>query len=145
MPVGENTTRTGVKRNGAGERGTLTPLDATGQVRQMPESKMAEAAVLGSMILDPVCIGQVVELLNVESFYRVEHQLIYTTLVDLYQNHKSEAIDGWVHGEEVMARSTSTPSAAMESIVGVNPRGLPCAPTESARSVSMSTKTMSGR
>ncbi len=66
------------------------------QIRRMPESLAAEAAVLGSMIIDPVCIGDVVEKLTPDSFYRVEHQFIYATLVDLYQNHRSEVIDGLV-------------------------------------------------
>ena len=58
-----------------------------GEVRHMPESLAAEAAVLGSMIIDPVCIGETVERIKRESFYRVEHQIIYEVLVDLYQNH----------------------------------------------------------
>jgi len=42
--------------------------------RSMPESLAAEAAVLGSMIIDPACIGQVVSVLRTESFYRLEHE-----------------------------------------------------------------------
>jgi replicative DNA helicase len=52
----------------------------------MPESLEAEAAVVGSMILDPVCIGQVVQHLTAESFYRPEHQTIFEALVGLYED-----------------------------------------------------------
>jgi replicative DNA helicase len=54
----------------------------------MPESLEAEAAVLGSMILDPACIGQVVQKLNAESFYRPEHQIIFEALVTLYEDKR---------------------------------------------------------
>jgi replicative DNA helicase len=70
----------------------------------MPESKAAEAAVLGSMILEPVCIGQVLEILTTDTFYRHEHQFIYSALLDLYQNHKSDVIDGLVLRDELERR-----------------------------------------
>ena len=61
--------------------------------RTMPESLAAEAAVLGSMIIDPVCISQIVEQLDRTAFYRVEHQMIFDALVFLYEKNRSEAID----------------------------------------------------
>ena len=48
--------------------------------RAMPESLEAEAAVLGSMILDRECIGLVVQKVERESFYRPEHQAIFDAL-----------------------------------------------------------------
>ena len=45
--------------------------------RVMPESLAAEAAVLGSMIIDPQCIGEVVEQVGTDAFYRPEHQMIF--------------------------------------------------------------------
>lgn len=53
--------------------------------RTMPESLEAEAAVLGSMIFDPACIGQVVQVLGEDSFYRPEHRVIYEALITLYE------------------------------------------------------------
>ncbi len=53
--------------------------------RGMPESLAAEAAVLGSMIIDPECIGQVVGLLGRDAFYRIEHQHIFDALAGLYE------------------------------------------------------------
>ncbi|OHB57207.1 MAG: replicative DNA helicase [Planctomycetes bacterium GWF2_42_9] len=58
----------------------------------MPESLEAEAAVLGSMILDPQCIGLVVQKVSAPSFYRFEHQMIFDAIVSLW-NKKSDTFD----------------------------------------------------
>jgi replicative DNA helicase len=60
--------------------------------RSMPESLAAEAAVLGSMIIDPKCISEVVEQLRTEAFYRIEHQMIFDALVTLYEKSRSEDV-----------------------------------------------------
>ena len=70
----------------------------------MPESLAAEAAVLGSMVIDPVCIGQVVEMLGRDSFYRVEHQLIYDAIITLYEKNRGEGIDGVLLRDELEGR-----------------------------------------
>ena len=62
-------------------------------VRSIPESLAAEAAVLGSMLLDPECIGDVVELVDSDSFYRIEHRYIFDALVTLYEKNKGVGID----------------------------------------------------
>lgn len=54
--------------------------------RTMPQSLEAEVAVLGSMMLDPECIGQVVQQVTAEAFYRTEHQMIFDALVRLWEN-----------------------------------------------------------
>jgi len=64
--------------NTSGHAGSLTN-------RTMPESLAAEAAVLGSMIIDPQCIGEVVEELDRDAFYRMEHRYIFDALVSLYE------------------------------------------------------------
>ena len=107
MPEGQR------RNNSGGDRQGTQHSSSTGQfnqLRRMPESLAAEAAVLGSMILDPVCIGDVVEKLTADSFYRVEHQYIYAALVDLYQNHRSEVIDGFIH-------LIQHPKASLETIM----------------------------
>jgi replicative DNA helicase len=72
--------------------------------RSMPESLAAEAAVLGSMIIDPECISDVVELLKTEAFYRVEHQMIFDALVSLYEKNKGQAIDAVLLRDELEKR-----------------------------------------
>jgi len=80
----------------------------------MPESLAAEAAVLGSMIIDPACIGQVIEVLRRDSFYRIEHQVLFDALIHLYQNHRTEAIDGILLRDELERRKQ------MEAVGGVD-------------------------
>jgi len=70
--------------------------------RVMPESPEAEAAVLGSMIIDPECIGEVVQELSAESFYRVEHRAVFDGLVALFEH--SPTIDGVLLRDELKKR-----------------------------------------
>jgi replicative DNA helicase len=74
-------------------------------MRSMPESLAAEAAVLGSMLIDPECIGDVVEHLTAESFYRVEHRYIYDALITLYEKNKGVGIDAVLLREELIKRN----------------------------------------
>jgi len=81
--------------------------DVTGKLtvgRSMPESLAAEAAVLGSMIIDPTCIGQVLQHLSRQAFYRPEHQMIFDAVVALYEKNPSEAIDGVLLRDELEKR-----------------------------------------
>ncbi len=76
--------------------------------RVMPESLAAEAAVLGSMIIDPQCIGEVVEQVSSDAFYRPEHQMIFDALVGLYENSmrlaNGAAVDGVLLRDELQKR-----------------------------------------
>jgi len=68
----------------------LSPAADAGQgasTRSMPESLESEAAVLGSMIIDRECIGQVVQIIKTEDFYRPEHQAIFDALISLYERN----------------------------------------------------------
>jgi len=44
----------------------------------------AEAAVLGSMIIDPPCISNILPLLDEKAFFKPEHQTIYNALITLF-------------------------------------------------------------
>lgn len=73
--------------------------------RSMPESLAAEAAVLGSMIIDPKCIGEVVEEIKTsQAFYRIEHQMIFDAMVSLYEKNRGEGIDGVLLRDELEKR-----------------------------------------
>jgi len=79
--------------------------DAVGLAnRSMPESLAAEAAVLGSMILDPNCISEVLEHLRADAFYRVEHQIIFEALITLYEKNKGEGLDAVLLRDELEKR-----------------------------------------
>jgi len=81
--------------------------------RSMPESLAAEAAVLGSMIIDPECISEVVEQLGADAFYRNEHRIIFDAVVALYEKNKGEGIDG------VLLRNELEKRKQLEEIGGV--------------------------
>jgi len=74
--------------------------------RTMPQSIEAEAAVLGSMVLDPECIGEVVQQVSTEAFYRIEHQKIFDALVALYE--KGRALDLVLLRDELKKRNDLT-------------------------------------
>jgi len=63
-------------------------------MRSMPQDLGAEAAVLGSMMVDPRCIGEVIERLKRDAFYHTEHQLVYDAIVALFEKNRGEGIDG---------------------------------------------------
>jgi len=52
--------------------------------RQLPQSLEAEQAVIGSMLIDPACIAEVIELLRHEDFYAEEHQRIFETIYSMF-------------------------------------------------------------
>jgi len=86
-------TRAGKEKVVTAKRGAAVGAElAGGPLRGMPESLAAEAAVLGSMIVDPKCINEVVEQLRTEAFYRIEHQMIFDALVALYEKSRSEDV-----------------------------------------------------
>lgn len=72
--------------------------------RSMPESLAAEAAVLGSMIIDPERIGEVIEVVGTDDFYRLEHRYIFDALIALYEKHKGGAIDAVLLRDELEKR-----------------------------------------
>ena len=79
--------------------------------RAMPESLEAEAAVLGSMILDRECIGLVVQKVERESFYRPEHQAIFDALISLYERNS--------HIDLVLLRDELKTHNKLEAVGGV--------------------------
>jgi replicative DNA helicase len=85
--------------------------------RAMPESLAAEAAVLGSMIIDPECIGEVVEQVSSDAFYRLEHQMIFDALVGLYENSRQVARGVAVDG--VLIRDELERRGQLEKVGGV--------------------------
>ena len=90
--------------------------------RSMPESLAAEAGVLGSMIVDPKCISQVVEQLKTEAFYRIEHQMIFDALIALFEKNPLQTADGSDTGhaiDAVLLRDELEKRKQLESVGGV--------------------------
>lgn len=85
------------------ELGNLT-VDKTSRIRKNvastvipdygkvpPQATELEEAVLGALMLDRDALSAVIDLLKPETFYRPAHQLIYKSIVTLFQ--KSEPVD----------------------------------------------------
>lgn len=73
-------------------------------LRSMPESLAAEAAVLGSMVIDPRCIADVIELLDRNAFYHTEHQILFDAVLALFEKNRGEGIDGFLVRDELERR-----------------------------------------
>jgi replicative DNA helicase len=93
------------RNNGKSTIPSSTPPGATSLLRTMPESLPAEAAVLGSMIVDPRCIGDVVEVLDRNAFYHTEHQHIFDAVIALYEKNRGEGVDGMLVRDELQRRA----------------------------------------
>ncbi len=57
----------------------------------MPHSVEAEQSVLGSMIIDKMSIAEAAEVLTSDDFYKENHKIIFSAIMDLY--HKDSAVD----------------------------------------------------
>jgi replicative DNA helicase len=67
--------------------------------RLPPHSIEAEMSLLASMMLDKELVGQAVSLVDRESFYQVDHQVIFDVLIRLYQQNRP--IDAVIVFEEL--------------------------------------------
>ena len=94
-------------------------------VRSIPESLAAEAAVLGSMIIDPECISEVVEILGgsrsapTGAFYRLEHRDIFEALVALYEKNRGVGIDAVLLRDELQKRKQLEAVGGVEYIARI--------------------------
>jgi replicative DNA helicase len=95
--------------------------NATGNlsVRSMPESLAAEAAVLGSMLIDPECIGDVVEIVERDAFYRIEHRHIFEALISLYEKNKGVGIDAVLLRDELIKNDHLEEAGGVEYIAKI--------------------------
>ncbi len=60
-------------------------------MRQLPFNSEAEGAVLGSVFVNPECLGTVAENLKTDEFYLHQHKLIFSAMVSLYE--RGEPVD----------------------------------------------------
>ncbi|MDQ7779947.1 MAG: replicative DNA helicase [Planctomycetota bacterium] len=72
-------------------------------ISALPHNIEAEICLLGSMILDSSVIGDVLQIVERDSFYRPQHQLIYEALVALYD--RRSGVDIVVLKEELARRN----------------------------------------
>ena len=53
-------------------------------MKQLPHSVEAEQAVLGSMLIDPRCVPEVIDKLRVDDFYLRQNREIYETIYSMF-------------------------------------------------------------
>ena len=93
-------------------------------VRKMPASLASERALLGSILIDPACITEVLTLISADDFYLTEHKEIFLAMRELFDASSEidpvTLIDTLVHkgvyekagGEEyIRSLLEATPSA----------------------------------
>jgi replicative DNA helicase len=68
-----------------------------------PQNLEAEKAVLGSMLIEKEAIPKTIEILQSGDFYKEAHQLIYQTILSLYD--KGEAVDALTLSDELKKQS----------------------------------------
>ncbi len=73
-------------------------------LRQIPQSLAAEAAVLGSMMIDPDCIPDVMMQLQELDFFHEENQLIFRAIRELYEQHDCKGVNGLLVREKLQDR-----------------------------------------
>ncbi len=67
-----------------------------------PHNREAEEAVLGSLMQDRDAVGEVIEILDVEDFYVVHHQLLFQRLIELFD--QGSGVDLTIVGETLQKR-----------------------------------------
>ena len=67
-----------------------------------PHAIEAEMCLLASMMLDKEMIGQIVQIVDRESFFQADHQIIFDVLLKLYEHNRP--IDAVIVREELVKR-----------------------------------------
>ena len=62
-----------------------------GKIRVPPQNLEAEVSTLGALMLDSNAVIRVVDILGPDDFYRPQHQIIYKTILELFE--RREPID----------------------------------------------------
>ena len=63
------------------------PYSVTADNGTLPFSLEAEQAVLGSVLLDPLCLSAVTMILKPDYFYLPQHKAIFSTIIGLDATH----------------------------------------------------------
>jgi len=68
--------------------------------RLPPHSIESEMCLIGSMMLDREIIGEVVQILSADAFFQADHQILWNTIVHLYDQNKQ--VDPLIVREELI-------------------------------------------
>jgi replicative DNA helicase len=84
---------------------------------QYPYDLNAESALLGSLILDNIQLGDVSELIKPGHFYHLPHRLVFETMVDLYDQRR--AFDVVILKDELLKKGSLDKVGGIENIVSI--------------------------
>src|SRR5438270_49628 len=70
--------------------------------RLPPHSVESEMCLIASMMLDKEMVGQIVQIVDRDSFFQADHQIIFDIVVKLYEQNR--AIDPLIVREELAKR-----------------------------------------
>ncbi|MCG3179898.1 MAG: Replicative DNA helicase [Phycisphaerae bacterium] len=87
--------------------------------RLPPQSIQAERCVLGSMLLDAACVGEVMQVLTRDHFVRDGHQVLFETLVHLYDTNQGSGIDLVTVRDHLERAKLLSAVGGMEAIVEI--------------------------
>jgi replicative DNA helicase len=80
-----------------------------------PQNLEAEASLLGSILLAGECLGDVVQRIRPDDFYKTAHRELYEVLCDLYDNN--QAIDLVIVRNELERRAQLAKLGGIEALV----------------------------
>jgi replicative DNA helicase len=95
----------------------LDSSDANLLQRIPPQSLEAELSLLGSMVLDKDCVGEIIPIVRAESFYRHDNQVIFDALVSLYE--KNKPVDLVLLRDELRSRGQLDQVGGVEYLVSL--------------------------
>ena len=108
-------------------------------LKQLPHSVEAEQAVLGSMLIDPRCVPDVIEQLRPEDFYIRQNREIYETIYSMFNfsltidpvtvlenMRKNGVYDENVSRNYILQLMDTTPTAANVGSTWPSSRTRPC-------------------
>jgi len=78
-----------------------------GKIRVPPQNLEAEVSTLGALMLDSNAVIRVVDILGPDDFYRPQHQIIYKTILELFE--RREPIDVLSLTSRLLPMSRITP------------------------------------
>ena len=90
-------------------------------LKKLPFSLVTEQSLLGSIIIDPQTLDEVVQIISPSDFYISEHSEIFTALKELFLN--SRDIDFVTLVDALVTKGVYTESAATEYITQLMHKG----------------------
>ena len=54
----------------------------------MPQNIDAEEAILGAVLVNPVCLTKVIDYIKPESFYKPAHRYVYEAMIQLFNSNE---------------------------------------------------------